>query len=61
MNLFEYGVTTRISYSIANMLNIGIYGSYRLSDVITKDDILIGTKANNPSPWNVGIEFEITP
>ena len=61
MNLFEYGATTRISYSIANMLNIGVYGSYRLSPVITKDDYLIGTKANNPSPWSVGIELEVTP
>lgn len=59
MNLFEYGATTRVSYSIANLLNIGVYGSYRLSPVITKDDFLIGTKANNPSPWSVGIEFEI--
>jgi len=62
MNLFEYGATTRISYSIANLLNIGVYGSYRLSPVITKDDVyFIGTKANNPSPWSVGIEFELVP
>ncbi len=61
MNLFEYGATTRISYSIANLLNIGVYCSYRLSPVIIKDDFLIGTKANNPSPWSVGIEFELVP
>ena len=61
MNLFEYGATTRLSYSIQNVLNIGVYGSYRLSPIITKDDVLIGTKANNPSPWNVGIEFELVP
>ncbi len=61
MNLFEYGATTRVSYSIANLLNIGVYGSYRLSPVITKDDYLIGTKANNPSPWSVGIELELMP
>ena len=61
MNLFEYGATTRISYCIGNMFNIGVYGSYRLSPVITKDDFLIGTKTNNPSPWNVGIEFELVP
>ena len=61
MNLFEYGATTRVSYSIANLLNIGVYGSYRLSPVITKDDYLIGSKANNPSPWSVGIELEVTP
>jgi hypothetical protein len=61
MNLFEYGATTRISYSIANMLNIGVYGSYRLSPVITKDDFLIGSPNNQPSPWSVGIEFELVP
>ena len=61
MNLFEYGATTRISYSIANMLNIGVYGSYRLSPVITKDDFLIGSPNNQPSPWSVGIEFELMP
>ena len=61
MNLFEYGATTRVSYSIANLLNIGVYGSYRLSPVITKDDYLIGSKANNPSPWSVGIALEVTP
>ena len=61
MNLFEYGVTTRISYSIANLLNIGVYGSYRLSPVITKEDFLIGSPNNQPSPWSVGIEFELVP
>ena len=61
MNLFEYGATTRISYSVANMINIGVYGSYRLSPVITKEDFLIGTPDNQPSPWSIGIEFEIVP
>ena len=61
MNLFEYGATTRISYSIANILNIGVYGSYRLSPVITKEDFLIGNPNNQPSPWSVGIEFELMP
>lgn len=61
MNLFEYGATTRISYSIANLLNIGVYGSYRLSPVITKEDFLIGSPNNQPSPWSVGIEFELMP
>ena len=61
MNLFEYGATTRISYTIANSFNICVYGSYRLSPVITKDDFLIGGPNNQPSPWNVGIEFEIVP
>ena len=61
MNRFEYGLTTRLSYSIQNMLNIGLYARYRLSDVITKPDFLIGDPAQQPSPWSVGIEFEITP
>ena len=61
MNRFEYGATTRISYSIANVINIGVYGSYRLSPILTKDDPILGTKANNPSPWSVGVEFEIAP
>ena len=59
MNLFEYGATTRISYCLSNMLNIGVYGKYRLSDIITKDDFLLGNV--NPSPWSVGIEFELVP
>ena len=61
MNLFDYGATTRLSYSIANMLNIGVYGRYRLSPFITKDDSYIGAKVKDFSPWSVGIEFEITP
>ena len=61
MNLFEYGATTRISYTIANMLNIGIYGSYRLSPVLTHDDVFIGSTAKDFSPWSVGIEIEIIP
>ena len=61
MNLFEYGATTRLSYSIANMLNIGVYGSYRLSPVLTREDAFIGTTAKDFSPWSVGIEFEIAP
>ena len=60
-NLFEYGATTRISYCVGNMLNIGVYVSYRLSPVITKDDFLIGSPNNQPSPWSVGIEFELVP
>ena len=60
MNLFEYGATTRLSYSIQNMINIGIYGSYRLSPVIVKEDVLLQSRID-PSPWSVGIEFEIVP
>ena len=64
MNLFEYGATTRISYSIANLLTIGIYGSYRLSPVCKDTDDLIhpdGECDISPSPWSVGIEFELVP
>jgi subtilisin family serine protease len=59
MNRFEYGATTRISYSLYNIINIGIYGNYRLSPILTKDDPILGTKANNPSPWSIGTEIEI--
>ena len=61
MNRFEYGATTRISYIIANLINFGIYGSYRLSPILTKDDAILGTTANNPSPWSVGVEIEFAP
>ena len=64
MNLFEYGVTTRISYSIANMLNLGVYGNYRLSPVCKDTDNLIHPSGEcyiSPSPWSVGIEIEIVP
>ena len=61
MNLFEYGATTRLSYCIGNMLNIGVYGSYRLSDIITKQDFLLGSPTNQPSPWSFGIEIELVP
>ena len=61
MNRFEYGVTTRLSYCFENAINLGVYANYRLSDIITKDDGMIGLKAYNPSPWSFGIEFEIVP
>ena len=59
-NLFEYGATTRLSYNLSGMLNIGVYANYRLSEIITKDDPIIGLKAN-PSPWCIGFELEIVP
>ena len=61
MNLFEYGATTRLSYSYENAINFGVYANYRLSNIITKDDLIIGLKANNPSPWSFGFEIEIMP
>ncbi len=61
MNRFEYGAFTRLSYSIGNMLNVGVYGSCRLSPIIVKDDCFLGSPNNQPSPWNVGIELELVP
>ena len=60
-NLFEYGATTRLSYNLSGILNIGVYANYRLSDVLTKDDPILGPKANKPSPWCIGFELEIVP
>ena len=61
-NRFEYGLTTRISYCLAEVLNIGIYANYRFSDVFTKEDFLLGNPKNRqPSPWSIGIELEIVP
>jgi hypothetical protein len=59
MNRFEYGAFTRFSYSTMNIINVGVYGSYRLSPVITMEDALIGN--TNPSPWGFGVEIEIMP
>ena len=61
MNLFEYGASTRLSYTIQNAINIGVYANYRLSDIITKHDFLIGDPAIQPSPWSFGIELELVP
>ena len=61
MNRFEYGATTRLSYTIANAINLGVYANYRLSDIITKPDGIIGDPAHQPLPWSFGIEFEIVP
>ena len=61
MNRFEYGATTRISYTFAGAINLGVYARYRLSNIITKQDGLIGDPTHQPSPWSFGIEFEIMP
>ncbi len=61
MNRFEYGATTRISYCIGNMLNIGVYGSYRLSPALTHDDFIFVPLSNDFSPWSIGVEFELVP
>lgn len=61
MNRFEFGANTRLSYTIAGAINMGVYAKYRLSDIITKTDGLIGDPTNQPSPWSFGIEIEIMP
>lgn len=57
LNLWEYGLRTSISYSIMGMIDIGVYGGYRLSDILTNDDDIIGLKNEQPSPWGAGIEI----
>ncbi len=59
MNRLQYGATTRFSYTFENLINLGLVVNYRLSDIITGDDIFLGSAANNPSRWGVGIELEI--
>lgn len=59
MNLFEYGINTRLYYTLLGQINLGVSGTYRLSDVITKKDPIIGSPDNNPSPWSVGLEVEL--
>jgi subtilisin family serine protease len=61
MNRFEYGATTKLSYTFLNAINLGVYARYRLSNIITKQDGLIGDPTHQPSPWSFGIEFEIMP
>lgn len=61
MNRFEYGATTKLSYTFAGAINLGVYARYRLSNIITKQDGLIGDPTHQPSPWSFGIEFEIMP
>lgn len=59
MNLFEYGINTRLYYTFLGQINLGVSGTYRLSDVITKKDPILGLPDNNPSPWSAGIELEL--
>ena len=60
MNLYECGAKTRLSYTVLGMMNLGIYGSYRFTDIFTKDDEILGKTGENPSPWNIGLEIELT-
>ena len=57
MNRFQYGVTTRIRKSIGNAFQLSLYGYYRLSDILTDPDQIMGSSDNQPSPWSIGIEF----
>ena len=59
MNLFEYGVNTRLYYTFLGQINLGVSGTYRLSDIITKKDPILGIKDHNPSPLSVGLELEL--
>ena len=61
MNLFEYGATTRLSYTYEGIINFGVYANYRFSDIITKQDGMLGDPAHQPSPWSFGFEIEILP
>ena len=58
INPFQYGVTARLGYSVMGMLNISLYGSYRISDVVKKSDFLLGEISVQPSPWSIGAELE---
>ena len=65
LNLFEYGISTRLSYTFGNSVNLGVYANYRLSKAIgpttTQLNYLTGQICTEPSPWNFGIEIEIMP
>ena len=58
LNRFQYGATTRLSYGLSAGINIGVYATYRLSDVITGYSPIINT-TDQPSPWSFGIEVEL--
>ena len=58
-NRFQYGAVTRISYTVLGQLNLGIYGGFRLSDLFTDTDELLGNVKNQPSPWCIGVEVEL--
>ena len=62
MNLFEYGATTRLSYTFESAINIGVYARYRLSNIFVKDqDLILGNPTVEPSRWSFGIELGIVP
>lgn len=57
INRFQYGVTTRIAKTIDDDMSVALVGCYRLSDIITHNDMLLGDPANQPCRWSIGIEF----
>lgn len=57
MNRFQYGVTTRIRKTIGEDFGLTLYAYYRLSDILTDPDPVMGSSDNQPSPWSIGIEF----
>lgn len=59
MNRFQYGITTRISKTFSGGIGLSVYGNYRLSDIVTGDDDLLGPANEQPSRWSVGLEVEL--
>lgn len=56
----QCGAKTRLSYTVLGMMNLSVYGSYRFTDIFTKNDEILGKTGENPSPWNIGLEIELT-
>lgn len=56
MNLFQYGVTARIGKDFDG-IRISLIGYYRLSDIVTIGDCLLGYQTDQPSPWSIGLEL----
>ena len=57
MNRYQYGFTTRIRKTIGDDFELSLYGYYRLSDILTDPDPIMGSSDNQPSRWSIGIEF----
>ena len=56
MNQFQYGVTTRIGKDFDG-IRVSLIGYYRLSDIVTTGDHLLGYQTDQPSPWSIGLEL----
>ena len=57
MNRYQYGFTTRIRKTIGDDFELSLYGYYRLSDILTDPDPIMGSSDNQPSRWSISIEF----